>query len=130
LHASRTGTAARWDVGDGSEKRVPPEVVGLPPADFIEQIRLDAAVQRCGRQHRVLKLAPVRAPHGDLGQEPLPHRFQRQRIGRADAGPGERIGGQAEEDLAGKGVVTRVQRLPLAEQVRHCGIPGAKDQHS
>ena len=61
---------------------------------------------------------------GALGQEPVPHRFQRQRIGRADAGTGERVGSQAEEDLAGEGGVTRVQRLQPAEQFRQCGILG------
>lgn len=112
------------DIGNCGEERVLPEIVGLPPGDFTEQVRFGAAVQRRGRQHRVLELAPVPAPPGVLGQEPLPHPFQRQRIGRAGPGPGERVGGQPEEDLAGKGVVARVQRLQLAEQVRQRGVLG------
>jgi len=41
------------------EERVPPEVAGLPSGDLIEQVRFGAAVQRRGRQHRVLELAPA-----------------------------------------------------------------------
>jgi len=36
--------------------------------------------------------------------------------GAAGPAPGQRVGGEAEEDLAGEGVVARVQRRKLAQQ--------------
>ena len=41
-HARPAGRGA--DAGDGREQRVLPEVVGLPPGDLLQQVRLGPAV--------------------------------------------------------------------------------------
>jgi len=112
------------DVQDRGEECVLPEVVGLPPGDLVEQVRLGAAVKRGGGEHRVLELAPVLASPRILGQEPFPRPFQGYRVCTARSCPGERIGGEAEEDFAEKGAVARMQRLQLSKQVRQSGVPG------
>src|SRR6516225_5675238 len=53
-HAHPAGGGA--DVGDGREQGVLPEVVGLPPADLIKQVRVGPAMEGCCRQHCVLEL--------------------------------------------------------------------------
>ena len=58
-------------VGDGREQRVLPEVVGLPPAGLLQQVRFGPALEGCRGQHRVLELRVLPAAEGALGQEPL-----------------------------------------------------------
>jgi len=67
-HARPAGGGA--DAGDRREQGVLPEVVGLPPGDLLEQVRLGPAMEgRCG-QHCVLELCVLPAAEGALGQEP------------------------------------------------------------
>ena len=67
---------------------------------------------------QLLVLPPAEAA---LGQEPLPDSLQGQRVCPAGAAPVQRVAGQAEEDLAGEGVVTRMERLQFAEQPEQLG---------
>ena len=68
-HARPAGCGA--DVGDRREQRVLPEVVGLPPAGLLQQVRFGPALEGCRCQHRVLELRVLPAAEGALGQEPL-----------------------------------------------------------
>jgi hypothetical protein len=70
------------------------------------------------------RTAPVAAPAGVLGQEPLADPVQRQRIGRAGPGPRERVCGEAEEDLTGERVIARAQRRQVPGQVRQRRVLG------
>jgi hypothetical protein len=56
---------------DRREQGVLPEVVGLPPGDLIEQVRLGPAVEGCRGQHCVLELLVLPAMESVIGQEPL-----------------------------------------------------------
>jgi hypothetical protein len=101
-----------------------PEIIGLPPGDLIKQVRFGPAMQgRCG-QHRVLELLILPAAERALGQEPLGQPFQGQRINPADPAPVQRVPGEAKEDLAGEGVVPRVQRRKLAYQPKDVSVAG------
>jgi hypothetical protein len=90
------------DVGDGCEQGVLPEVVGLPPGNLVEQVRLGSAAQRRRAQDGELELAILPAAEGALRQKLVPYPLQRQRVGPAGLAPVERISGEAEEYLAGK----------------------------
>ncbi len=121
-HAGPAGSGA--DVGDRRVQGVLPEVVGLPPGDLIEQVRFGPAVDgRCG-QHCVLELLVLPAAEGALGQELLTRSRQGQRVGAAGPAPGQRIRGEAEELLAGEGVVSRVQGRKLALQPEDVSVAG------
>lgn len=71
------------DVGDGCEQRVLPEVVGLSPDNFVEQVGLGPAMQGCRDQHGLLELLVLPAAEGGFRQEPVPDLFQGQRTGAA-----------------------------------------------
>jgi hypothetical protein len=73
-------------------RSVLPEVASLPPGDLLEQGRSGAAMHCRGRQHRWHWSLRRSRPPPVLGQETLPDPSERQRIGKADAGPGERVG--------------------------------------
>jgi len=97
-------------------------IIGLPPGDLIKQVRFGPAMHgRCG-QHRVLELLILSAPERALGQEPLGQPLQGQRINPADPAPVQRVPGEAKEDLAGEGVVQRVQRRKLARQLKDVSV--------
>ena len=55
------------DAGDHREQGVLPEVVGLPPGDLIEHVRLGPAMEGCRGQHCVLELGVPPAAEGALG---------------------------------------------------------------
>jgi hypothetical protein len=55
-----------------------------------------------------------------LGQEPLAQSRQGQRVGPAGPAPVQRVRGDAEEHLAGKGIVPRVQRRKLRLVRKFC----------
>src|SRR2546423_2643772 len=57
-------------------------------------------------------------------QVPFPDSLQGQRLFPAGAAPVERISGQAEEDLAGEGVVARVQRCQLGHKAGDISVAG------
>ena len=97
------------DIGDRRVQGVLPEVIGLPPGDLVEQVWLSAAAQRRRGQDGELKLLALPAAEGALGQEPFSHSFQVQRVSAAGPAPVQRVSGEAEEDLAGEGVVARMQ---------------------
>jgi hypothetical protein len=90
------------DVGHGRERRVLPEVIGLPPGDLIKQVRFGPAMQGCCGQHCVLKLAVLPASEGALGQEPLAQPLHGQRVSTAGAAAVQRVLGEAEEHPPGK----------------------------
>src|SRR5690348_16706465 len=115
-HGDACPAGGRTQIGGGCEQGVLPEVVGLPPGDLIKQVRVGAAVQRGRDQDRVLELLVLPAAEGAFGQEPLPDPLQVQWVSAAGPAPGQSVGGEAEEDLAGEGVVARVQRRQLAQQ--------------
>jgi hypothetical protein len=112
------------DVGDRREQRVLPEVVGLPPGDLVQQVRLGPAVQGRRSQDGELQFLVLPSAEAALGQEPLIDALQRERDGPAGAAPVQRVGGQVQEDLAGEGVVARMQGLKLAEQLEDPGPLG------
>jgi hypothetical protein len=114
------------DVGDRCVEGVLPEVVGLPPGRLIEQVRHGPATHRCRGEHCVLELLVLPAAEGAFGQEPLPQPFQGQRPGAAGPAPVQRISSDAEEDLAGEGVVAWMQRLQLTQQLEYLGISGQR----
>ena len=89
------------DVGDGCEQGVLPEVVGLPPGDLFEQVRVGSAAQRYRYEDRVLELCVLPAAECAFGQEPLTDPLQRQRVSAAGVAPVKRIGG------AGAGTLRR-----------------------
>src|SRR6201986_933005 len=70
----------------------------------------------CRDEDRVLELLVLPTAEGAFGQEPLSDPLQVQWVSATGPAPGQRVGGEAEEDLAGEGVVTRVQRRNLAQQ--------------
>jgi hypothetical protein len=49
--------------------------------------------------------------------ETLAESLQGQRVGPADPAPVQRVGGELEEDLAGEGVVVRMQRSKLGQHL-------------
>ena len=61
-------------------------------------------------------VAVAPAAEGGFGQEPIAQSLQGQRIGPAGPAPVQRVRGDAEEHLAGEGIVPRVQRRKLAHQ--------------
>ena len=93
------------DMGDRCEQGVLPEVVGLPRGDLVEQVRLGAAAPRGRCRDGELELVVLPSAECALGQEPLADPLQGQRLFRAGPAPVQRVGGQAEEDLAREGVV-------------------------
>jgi hypothetical protein len=60
-------------------------------------------------QDRELKLLVLPAAEGALGQEPLPHPFQGQRVGAACPAPLQHVSCDAEEDLARESIVPGMQ---------------------
>jgi hypothetical protein len=109
--------AGRTDIGDRCEQGVLPEVVGLPPCDLIEQVRVGPAAQCCRYEDRVLELLVLPVTECAIGQEPLPDPLQSQRVSAISTAPVKRVGGEAKEDLAGEGVVSRMQRRERAQQL-------------
>ena len=81
------------DVGDRGVEGVLPEVIGLPPGDFIEQVRLGSPVKRRRGQDCVLEFFVLAAAECGFGQELRLQVFQLQRIGAAGLAPVQRIGG-------------------------------------
>ena len=77
----------------------------------------------CG-QHGVLELLVLPAAEGALGHEPLAQSLQGQRVSAAGPAPVQRVRGEAEEHLAGEGVVRRVQRRKLAHQLEDVSVAG------
>src|SRR5215467_1153883 len=76
------------------------------------------------RCHRLRELLVLPAAEGEFGHEPLPQPLQTQRPATAGLAPVQRIGGEAEEDLTGEGVVAWMPRLQLAQQPGYPGISG------
>src|SRR5215831_13830954 len=75
------------DVGGRGVVGVLPEVIGLPPGDLLQQVRLGSPVERRRDQDRVLELVVLPAAERGFGQEPLPQAFQLQRVDAADPAP-------------------------------------------
>jgi hypothetical protein len=86
-------------------------------------LRLCSAAQRRCRQHRKLEFSLLLAAEGAFGQELLPYPFQGQGVGTAGFTPVQRVGGDVEKDLAGKGVVAGMQRRQFARQLEELGAP-------
>ena len=61
---------------------------------------------------------------GALGQEPLPHPFQGQRVGAAGPAPVQHVNCDVEEHLAGEGAVPGMQGRQLAHQLGYLDILG------
>ena len=117
-------TGGDADVRNRREEGVLPEIVGLPPDDFVEQVGFDPSMLcRCCEDGK-LELPLVAAPECALGQEPFQHPFQGHRICPAGPGPVEGVDGQAEEDLARKGVVLGMQGRQLAEEIEYADVVG------
>src|SRR5262249_42332052 len=72
-------------IGDRYEQGVLPEVVGLPPDDLLERVRLGSSVSRRHRQDSELELALVWASERALGQEPI--RYPSRATGSARLAP-------------------------------------------
>src|SRR6516164_9445475 len=86
-HWDASPVGGRADIGDCCEQGVLPKVVGLPPGDLIEQVRVGPAAQRCRYEDRVLELFVLPAAECAFGQEPLPDPFQRQWVSAAGPAP-------------------------------------------
>ena len=112
------------DVGNGCEQRVLPEIVGLPPDNFLKQVGFGPAMQGCRGLHGLLELLVLPAAECALRQEAVPDPFQGQRVVAAGAAPAERVGGQVQENLTGEGVVARMQRREFVGKVKEVGVVG------
>src|SRR5262249_20643492 len=66
-HACLAGGGA--DVSDRREQGVLPEVIGLPPGDLIQQVRLGSAVERRSCQDGVLELLVCRPRNAHSGRK-------------------------------------------------------------
>src|SRR5579863_5783332 len=84
-HADPAGGGPK--IGDGCVEGVFPEVVGLPPGNLIEQVRLGPAVQCCRGQDGVLELLVLPAAEPAFRQESLSQSCQIQRPGAAGPAP-------------------------------------------
>jgi hypothetical protein len=91
------GQGAGPGPGMPGEPGLPLEVVGLPPADLIKQVRFGSPVQSCRGQQCVLELCVLAAAEGALGQEPLAQPLQGQRVGPVCPAPVQRVRGDMEE---------------------------------
>src|SRR5262245_51714082 len=70
-------------IGDRGVEGVLPKVIGLPPGDLIQQVRLGSAMQCCCGEDGVLELLVLPTAERRFGQEPLPQAFQLQRVSAA-----------------------------------------------
>ena len=125
LHASCTATPARSAAvrmyRTAARSAYCQEVVGLPPGDIIEQVRLDSAMRRRGRSaRRGPALRPGRA--GDCGVLAPGGRRPR------SASRGAAAGGKA--DVLGAGEGSRAARAVVFAVVLRqpaCGVPRLSD---
>ena len=63
------------DIGDRGVEGVRPKVIGLPPGNLIQKVRLGSPVQRRRGQDCVLGVSCSAGAERGFGQEPLPQAF-------------------------------------------------------
>ncbi len=118
-HGLAKAFGAAADDGDGGRQGEPPEVVGLPPDNLVEEIRLDATTRGADHQDRELDLSVVTTPKAALRQvllaEPLVGDW-RVPVGAYGV---EGLDGQGDEHLSGEGVVPGMKVGDRLAQLEH-----------
>ncbi len=101
------------------EERVAPEVIGAPPRDLLQKVRLETASDRGAAQHRVLELAVLLADELVLGEVPLTKPRVADRAGARGRGVSHDLRCEAHEDLARERVVPGMQPGHRIDQLAH-----------
>jgi hypothetical protein len=112
-------------VGHQRFERPEPQVIGAPPAHLLEQPRIDPCPDHRRRPQCILGLVVLGLGVGSvLGKVAFADACELERSLAGRTGFLDGVGGQLEQDLAGEGVVLRVQRHEAPGELAELHIVG------